>query len=365
MLKAFKYRLYPTKDQAILLNKHIGCVRLVYNLAYDTKTMAYGSTNRISINKYDLLNELPLLKKENVWMKEINSQSIQASIGDLDVAFKNFFSGKAKFPNRKSKKKSKQSFRVPQHISIDNDKLFIPKFKEGIKMVIHRTYKGTIRNVTISRTPTGKYYASVLCDTKEATVKKPKVDKKTSLGIDLGLSHLAITSKGDKIENPRYLRKLEKKLKYYQRRYSKFKGKKILIKVRRLHEKVANQRKDHLHKLSSKLVSENQTICIEDLNIVGMLKNHKLAKSISDASWGMFIEMLKYKCEWYGVNLLNADRFDATTKTCTKCKNKNNNLTLKDRSWICPICFTEHDRDITASVNTKEMAIDRYYLVNK
>ena len=130
-------------------------------------------------------------------------------------------------------------------------------------------------------------------------------------------------------------------------------------------KKVANQRKDHLHKLSSKLVSENQTICIEDLNIVGMMKNHKLAKSISDASWGMFIVMLKYKCEWYGVNLLNVDRFDATTKTCTKCKNKNNNLTLKDRSWICPICFTEHDRDVTASLNTKEMAIDKYYLVNK
>ena len=159
MLKAFKYRLYPTKEQTILLSKHIGCVRLVYNLAYDTKTMAYGSNSRTSLNKYDLLNELPLLKKENVWMKEVNSQSIQASIEDLDVGFKNFFKGKAKFPNRKSKKKSKQSFRVPQHISIDNDKLFIPKFKEGIKIVIHRKYKGDIRNVTISRTPTGK----ILC----------------------------------------------------------------------------------------------------------------------------------------------------------------------------------------------------------
>jgi len=356
MLKGFKYRIYPTEVQAELIDKHIGSSRFVYNLALETKTMAYAG-NRVNLSCLDIIKQLPDLKKECSWLKEINSQSLQTPIRNLDNAFTRFYKGQGSFPKYKSKRKGKQSFHIPQNVIVENGKLIIPKFKEGIDIVLHRETKGVIKSATISRTPTGKYFVSILCDTGEDCKSKPKIKREATVGIDLGIKDFLITSDGEVVDNPKYLRKVESRLKYLQRKYSKYKGKRIKHKLAKLHERVANQRRDFLHKESFKLVSENQTICIEDLNVKGMLKNHRLAKSISGVGWSMFTRMLECKCEWYGVNLLKIGRFEPSSKTCSNCGMVNKELTLKDREWTCNGCGTHHDRDINAAVNIKNFAL--------
>jgi putative transposase len=376
MLKAFKYRIYPTVSQEELINKHIGSVRFVYNLALETKTMAYVS-NHVNLTRYDLQKQIVDLKKECEWLKEINSQTLQVALLNLDTAYSKFFKGSG-FPKFK-KKSNNGSFNVPQNVIVENNKLIIPKFKEGINIVLHRETKGLIKSATISRTPTGKYFVSILCDTGEECKSKNKIKKETTVGIDLGIKDFLITSDGEVSDNPKYLRKAESKLKYVQRKYSKNKGKRTKQKLAKLHEKVANQRKDFLHKESFKLVSENQTICIEDLNVKGMMSRCKtktdengnylpngqsaksgLNKSISDVGWGEFRRMLEYKAEWYGVNLLKIGRFEPSSKTCSNCGNINKELTLKDREWTCNSCGTHHDRDINAAVNIKNFALKNY-----
>ena len=359
MLKSFKYRINPTEVQSELINKHIGSSRFVYNLALETKTMAYAG-NQVNLSCFDLTKQLPDLKKECAWLKEINSQSLQAPIRNLDNAFTRFYKGQSNFPKYKSKRNGKQSFHIPQNVIVDNGKLIIPKFKEGIEIVLHRETKGVIKSATISRTPTGKYFVSILCDTGEDCKTKSKIKKETTVGVDLGIKDFLITSDGEISDNPKYLRKVESRLKYIQRKYSKHKGKRTKNKLAKLHEKVANQRRDFLHKESFKLVSENQTIAVEDLNVKGMLKNHCLAKSISDIGWSMFTTMLEYKCEWYGVNLLRIGRFEPSSKTCSNCGTVNKELSLKDREWTCKGCKTHHDRDINAAVNIKNFALRNY-----
>jgi len=319
--------------------------------------MAYDG-NKINLSYFDLTKQLPDLKKECAWLKEINSQSLQAPIRNLDNAFTRFFKCQGNFPRYKSKWKGKQSFHVPQKVKVEDDKLLIPKFrKEGIKIKLHRPLDGTIKSATISRTPTGKYFVSIFCETGTECLPKKKVEKEAILGVDLGIKHFLITSDGEVVGNPKYLRKAESKLKYVQRKYSKYKGTRTKHKLAKLHEKVANQRRDFLHKQSSKLVKENHSIAIEDLNVKGMLKNHCLAKSISDVGWSMFTTMLKYKCEWYGVNLLKIGRFEPSSKTCSNCGKVNKELTLKDREWTCKGCETTHDRDINAAINIKNFAL--------
>lgn len=362
MIRGYKYRLYPTIQQAELINKHIGACRFVYNLALETKNYAYAS-HRKSLSCFDLHAQLPDLKKECEWLKEIDSQALQQSIVNLDKAFTQFFKGHAEFPNFKSKSQSTQSFRHPHgsNIEIKDGKLFQPKFKDGIKVIEDRKFKGEIKNTTVSRTPTGKYFVSILVDTGKENPKPKTVKEKTALGIDLGLKHFIVTSDGNKIENPKYLHKSLSKIKYLQRQVSKKKkgasNRKRAIKIfARQHEKVVNQRKDFLHKLSSKLVSENQTLCFEDLNISGMVKNHNLAQSISSAGWGMFVDMCKYKAEWYGKNILQIPKFQPSTKICSNCGATNHNLTLADREWKC-ICGAIHDRDINAAINIKNYSL--------
>lgn len=355
MLKAFKYRLYPNKEQQTLLDKHFGCVRFVYNLALETKQMAYLGAKK-NLNCYQLMAQLPDLKKECEWLKEVDSQALQQCIIDLDKAFTSFFKSKSSFPNFKSKHKSRQSFRSPHAVKlriIDN-KLWLPKFKSGISIIQERPLKGEIKNATISKTSTGKYFVSILCETGELIPKKPEITDNKSIGIDLGIKHFIVTSDGQEIDNPKYLRNSISRLKVLQRRMrNKKKGsankKKAYKKIALIHEKVANQRRDFLHKLSSKLISENQTICCEDLRINNMVKNSKLSLSISDAGWGMFVDMLKYKAEWYGKNLLQIPTFEASTKVCHKCGAMNHNLTLQDREWLCVSCGTVHHRDINAA----------------
>ena len=364
MLKAFKYRLYPNKEQATLLNKHIGAARFVYNLALETKTTAYAG-HQVNLSCFDLIKQLPELKKECEWLREINSQSLQAPIRNLDNAFTRFFKGQGGFPKFKSKHRGNNSFHVPQSVSVDSGRLSIPKFKKTkkvdnrIPVRLHRPIIGEIKSATISRSKTGKYFVSLLCDTGEAIPAKPPITKETTVGIDLGIKDFVITSDGEVYDNPKYLRKAEKKLQYVQRKYSKYKGKRTKHKLAKLHEKVANQRKDFLHKVSSKLVSENQTIAMEDLNVSGKLKNHKLAKSIQDAGWGMFTDMLKYKAEWYGVNIIQIGRFEPSSKTCSCCGYIKKDLKLSDREWTCPGCGTHHDRDVNAATNIRNFALKK------
>ena len=360
MLKAYKHRIYPNKQQAELLNKHFGCVRFIYNLALETRKLNY-SGNKINLSYYELINQIPELKKEYNWLNEVSSFALQQAIIDMDKAFVNFYKGNSKFPKFKNKN-NKQSYRIPAQIKIDieNNKLFIPKFREGIKIIFERKPEGEIRSCTISKTKTGKYFASILVETGKLLPEKPKIDINNAIGIDLGITHFATLSDGTKIENPKYLKNDIERLKVLQRRASrKMKGsqnrKKANLIVARKYEDIANRRLDFIHKLTHKLVRENQaiTICIENLAVSNLLKNHRLAQEISDVSWSKFIEILSYKCDWYGKNLVKVDRFFASSKICSKCGWMNDNLKLSDRHWTCAICGASHDRDINAAVNIR------------
>jgi putative transposase len=354
MHKAFKYRIFPSNAQKELIAKHIGSSRFVFNLALETKNAAYIGNNH-NYSAFDLVKQLPGLKNELPWLKEVNSQSLQQSIQDMDIAFKKFFKG-AGFPKFK-KKSNKGSFSIPQNVIVENEHLIIPKFKEGIRITLHRPTQGIIKSATISVTPTDKYFVSILCDTKEGIPTKVRIEESTTIGIDLGIKDFAITSEGEVFENPKYLRKAQSKLKYVQRKYSKHKGKRTKTKFTKLHEKIANKRKDFLHKVSTRLIRENQTIALETLAVKNMVKNHNLAQAISDASWSTFVSMLEYKADWYGKNILRIGRFSPSSKTCSNCGVINKELTLKDRKWTCSSCSTVLDRDINAACNIKSFAL--------
>jgi len=354
--KSYKIRLYPNKEQKILLEKHFGCVRFVYNHFLNVRNLEY-KTNKVNMSYYDTANELSVLKnkEEYIFLNEINSQSLQWSLRFLDIAFRNFFRGQSKFPNFK-KKSNNQSFKVPVNstFKLKNNKIIIPKFKEGInfrgKLVLDNLIK--FNSVNISKTASGKYFATLQGEFNY----EPITQNDNKVGIDLGLKEFLITDTGIKIDNPKYLKKSLKKLKYKQKQLSKkIKGSnnrnKQRIIVSLIHEKITNKRMDFLHKLSQKIINENQVICLENLAIKNMIKNHKLAQSISDVSWSKFIEMLKYKSEWNDRQLVQIDRFYPSSKSCSECHYINDNLTLKDREWICPSCSTNHDRDINAAKN--------------
>lgn len=357
MLKAFKYRIYPTKEQAILLNKHIGCTRFVYNLALEVKQTAYASA-KINLSCFDLIKQLPDLKEECTWLKEVNSQSLQSPIRNLDNAFTRFFKGQGNFPKFKKKTKC-GSFNVPQSVILEGDKLVIPKFKEGIDIVLHRPTKGTIRQATISKTPTGKYFASILCETGDANKHPKTIKEKTTVGVDLGIKTFIVCSDGKEFENPKFLKRQLSRLKYTQRKYSKYKGKRTRHRLAILHEKVSNQRKDFLHKVSSELIKNHDSIAIENLQVSNMLKNHRLAQSIQDAGWGMFVDFLKYKAQWYGINILEIGTFEPSSKTCSNCGSINKTLTLQDREWTCS-CGSVLNRDVNAAINIKTFALKNH-----
>lgn len=361
MLKAYKYRIYPTNSQKLLMAKHFGACRFIYNLALETKHAAYIS-NRVHLSSFDLAKQLTDLKKDLVWLNEICAQSLGLAIDDLDSAFVKFFKG-AGFPKFKDKY-GKQSFTARQCSKVKFDKglLYITKFREGIKTKFSRPFEGNIKRITISKTPTGKYFASILVDNGVELPTPTNIKEESAVGIDLGLKCFLATSNGEIIDSPKYLRKAERKLKRLSRRHSrKKKGsknrEKSRLKLAIQHEKVANKRKDFLHKLSSKLISENQTVCIEDLNVSGMIQNRKLAKSISDSGWYEFTRQLKYKAEWYGKNVLQIGRFEASSKICSTCGTINSLLTLSDREWACANCGTLHERDINAAINIKAFAL--------
>lgn len=371
MIKAYKYRIYPNSTQKVLFNKYFGCTRFVYNWGLDRKIKAYKTENK-TISCFQLMKELTHLKKQDefIWLKEVDSQALQQSLSCLDKAYTNFFRDKKGFPKFKSKHHNRQSYQIPQRVQIDWDgkKAIIPKIGK-VDIKLSKTFSGKIKTATISRTPTNKLFVSLLVDDNKEPPEKPRLDKKTSVGIDLGIKEFSITSNGEKFENPKHLKDKLKKLKVLQKRASrKVKGsnnrRKANLKVAILHEKIANRRSDFLHKLSTKLVRENQTICLETLNVKGMIKNHKLAQSIQDCSWSEFVRMLEYKSEWYGTNVLRIGQFEPSSKMCNCCGHINNKLTLKDREWDCPKCGSKLDRDINAAKNILDFSYNSVNLTH-
>ena len=350
--KTYRFRLFPTAEQEILLAKHFGCVRYVYNHFLNERKEQYQA-NKKSDNYYKQAADLTKLKNEEdtKWLKEVNSQSLQFALRSLDTAFLNFFRGNAQFPKFKSKKR-KNTFTIPQFGKLEDGKIIIPKFKDGIKVKLHREVKGKIGKMTITKTPTGKYYVSIF--TEQIIDELPKTGKQ--VGIDLGLKDFVITSDNKKFKNNRYIKKYAKQLKKAQQHLSrKQKGsngfEKQKLKVARIHEKIANCRLDTLHKVSKELVKSYDLISVEDLNVKGMIKNHKLSKHIADTSWGKFVTLLQYKCDWYGKELVKVNRFYPSSKTCSECGWINQELKLSDREWTCNSCGAIHDRDLNASKN--------------
>ena len=366
MLRAYKYRIYPTDEQKVLFAKTFGCCRFVYNWALNMKITAYKERKETLGNVY-LTNLMKKeLKTEHEWLTEVNSQSLQSALRNLDTAYTNFFRNTKAvgFPRYRSRK-DRQSFLCPQHCRVDFSKntITIPKAK-NIPAVLHRKFRGIVKTVTISMTSSGRYFASVLVDTDIQEKPKSAVKNDTTIGIDLGIKTLAVCSDGRIFDNPKNLRKSLNRLALLQKRLSRRqKGSsnrnKARIKVARLQERISNQRKDTLHKITYTLTHDSQvrTICMEDLNVKGIIRNHHLAQSVSDASLGIFLTMLEYKCKWYGVNFVKIDRFAPSSKTCGKCGYVYKGLKLSDRSWICPDCGMLHDRDYNAACNIKEFGL--------
>lgn len=373
--KAYKYRLYPTNEQKILLEKNFNATRWVYNWGLRKKINQYKKYKNHSnkrkrvLSNYDLQKQLPYIKKieKLQWLNEAGSLSLIFALRNLDSAYRNFFrrikkSDKQKgFPKFKSKYASTQSFQFHQGHKIDFDKkLFSAPKIFNIPIIIDRKFKGKMKTATISKKSTGKYYVSILVEEKGTLPKKPVMQEKTTLGIDVGLKHFAVLSNGVKIENPKCLEKSKLRLEILQRRLSRKKKrssnyKKAKLKVALLHEKIFFQRQDFIHKLTHSLTNDKKinTLKVENLNIKGMVKNHCLAKAISDAAWSEFKNKLQYKSEWYGRNLIEIDTFYPSSKLCGNCGKVNKDLKLKHRKWKCKVCGIILDRDLNAAQNLK------------
>ena len=371
MMKAYKYRLYPNREQAIFFEKSFGCVRYVYNWALNQRIESYQKDGtRLSwVDSCKRLTELKK-QKETEWLNEVANQSLQSSIRNMDSAFTRFFREKKGFPKFKSKKHNKQSFQLVQRVSVDfeNNRVKLPKIG-NVKFGKNRMFDGKIGTCTISKTTTGKYYISILVEDGKSLPQKPSINIDTTVGIDVGIKDFAVLSNGQTFINPKYLENNEKRLKVLQKRLSrKQKGsnrrERARIMVAKQHEKIRNKRNNFIHQVTSRIIRENQTIIIEDLNVDGMLKNHCLAKHISSASWSEFFRQLQYKSEWNGRNLIRIGRFEPSSRLCL-CGYVNKDLTLGDREWDCPNCGRRNDRDLLAAVNIKRFGLQKQNLIGE
>lgn len=347
--QAFCYRLSPNREQQAALAVQFGHARYVWNYALALRRDAYRERQE-SIPFYDLKRRMTVLKADvdHAWLREGDSQVLQAKVEDLERAYRNFFEKRARFPRFK-RKDGQQSIRYPQRVRFTDGRIYLPKVG-WVKAVFHRKMEGRPKNVTVSRTTSGDYYVSVQCEREIAPPPHPG----PGVGVDVGLTHLAILSTGEKVEHPHHLRRAEKRLARLQRalackRMGSKNRERARRRVARQHAHVANARRDTLHKLSHRLTRDFGTIRLESLNVRGMLKNHRLAKSIADSGWGILAGMCRYKATWRGGTVEQIDRFYPSSKTCHVCGAKNGALTLMDRAWTCEGCGTEHDRDTNAA----------------
>ena len=369
--RAYKFRIYPNGEQQTLLSKHFGCGRFVYNHFLSERNKAYRDSKKY-LSYCDNANALVSVKNapETSWLKEVYSHALQATLRNLDTAYRTFYraikegkaeeiykdgkpTGRRKYePRYKSKRDYSQSITFPDNVRVSEEGLILPKFKTPIKMKQHRPLGGKVCHATVSRSATGKYYVSILCEEERPVLP----DAEGAIGIDLGIKHMAVCSNGERVENPKFLEKAEKHTKYLNRQLSKKKKKgsnrrRARLRLSRHHEKVANRRRDYIHKFTIRIVRENQTVCVEDLNVKGMMENHHLAKSIGSVAFNEIVRQLEYKCRWYGRVFVKVGRWYASSKTCHHCGHKYSELTLAEREWVCPNCGAVIDRDFNASEN--------------
>lgn len=366
MLKAYKYRIYPNSEQALAFEKHFGCSRFVFNWALALQKRYYAMFGK-SLSRTQIQSQLVKKKKtaKFVWLNEVNSQSLLNALLNVHTAFTNFFKGRAKFPRFKSKKIPQRRYQCPQHCTVNFEQSIInlPKIK-GIKAIFSREFIGKIKTVTVSKTATGKYYASILVENTDSLPTPTTIEPSLTVGIDLGISHLLNLSDGSKFDNPKHLAQASQRLatqqKIFARKQKQSKNyQQQKLAVARIHEKVKNQRLDLHHQITHRLICENQatSYALEDLAVKNMVKNRKLAKAINDVGWMQFVTLLTYKAKWYGKNVLKVNRFFASSKICSHCHHKLDSLPLQVRKWTCPSCQKEHDRDINASKNIRQQAL--------
>jgi putative transposase len=356
MLKAVKVRIYPTEAQQVHLAQAFGCVRWVWNQSLAIMTATYQETGK-GVTAMSMKKSIPLWKKEFEWLSECYSQCLQQSVLNLGVAFGNFFDGRAMYPTFK-KRQGRQAIQFPQNVKVLSDsEVKFPGNLGVVRAKVHRDINGKVKTVTLSKNPDGTYYASMLVDDG---IDSPEASQDGDvIGIDLGLTDFAVTSNGSKYQHPKATKKYEKNLARKQKKLARKKDKttnkrrKAKFVVAKVHSKIKRVREDFLHKLSRKIVDENQVIVVENLAVRNMVQNHCLAKAISDAGWGMFCTMLKYKAEMMGKVYLEIGRFFASTHLCSNTLNPLPKMDLSVREFDCPRCNQRHDRDINAAINIK------------
>lgn len=365
MLKATKVRIYPTDEQAAFLDRQFGAVRFVWNKALAIKAHRYKTRGQSLSGKRDLKPLLTVAKRSRkyAWLADFDGHSLQQACINLDKAFKNFFERRARFPRFKRKHGAQSSYHCTGKVGVGADWVSIPKLPGQIKATVHRAIVGKISSITLSKTRTGKYFASILV---EDGIEQPQlpavVHPDVIVGVDVGLKHIVIESDGRKTENPKFVTRAQRNLRRKQKALSrKQKGSKNRAKARlivaKAHENLANARADFQHKLSHRLVRDNQGIIVETLAVRNMLKNRKMAKAISDASWHSLTSKISYKAEREGRHFVKLNQWEATSKTCSCCGHKLDALPLDVRDWACPVCGERHDRDVNAALNIKRLGI--------
>ena len=373
MLKAYKYKIKPNTQQEELLSKFFGCTRYIYNWGLNMRTSAYKENGK-TIGYIQLAHELTKLKQddEHQWLNECTTEALQQSLRCLDKAFTAFFRKKADYPQFKTKKHTKDSVKFVNsvHFDFENWTVKLPKLGR-VKMCRNRIFdqsackQGTC---TVSKDRCGTYWCVITVNDLQPKPTKAKLVKDNAVGVDIGIKDYAILSDGAKFSNPKHLEQAQRKLSHLQKVFARKQKdsknhERMRIKVAKCHRRISNKRNDFLHKLSTYLVRNYGTICLENLNVMGMEQNHHLARAIQSASWGEFVRQLEYKSEWCGKNVLFIGRFDPSSKLCHKCGYINNELTLKDREWTCPVCGERLDRDVNAAINIREIAFDKQNLV--
>ena len=373
MKRAYKYKIKPTMKQQHQLQQVFGCTRFIYNWGLDIKSKSWSIEHK-TVSYFELAKKLTELKKNEKykWLKQIPAECLQQSLRNLDNAYTQFFKGIKSFPRFKTKKNSKNCAKYTQAIyfDFDNWKVKIPKCG-WVKLCENKTFdlsSSKIGTLTVSRDKCGEYWCTIVVDDNAPQKSKTKISEETSVGIDLGIKDYAILSDGTKYSNPKYYENNRLKLKVLQQKFARTKKgsnrhEVMRLKVARQYKKITNSKIDFLHKLSTDLIRRYNTICLENLNVEGMMKNHNLAMAIQSASWSEFVSQLKYKAEWEGKNIVFIGRFEPSSKTCSKCGYVKHDLKLSDREWVCPICGKHHDRDINAAINIKMFALNPQALV--